>query len=352
MDTIKNYSLYVERIDNAIADFVSRQGDLLLEIDKSDETKIICRIKQGKSIGVINFYNKINGLISISIQGAASLKELCNRCCEFVIQQTSIPNSLRKSFTIRNSKKNNLELFKLELTDTHKLQITDKEVCDNTTIKERFIVQSVSDICVTCTLYNNATFLLQGNVTTLFLTVLTECLRWLVDETQINTLPEIISFQNITQVFSENIKDLVPNLNVSGDDDGVIERMILTSVTLFNSGIIVDDYGCYTFGVLKALEGILKLRLSEDLGTIETLGDYYSFNQSSHRHCLTTTAYDSDLELKKALNKGYNIWASSRHSSFHADDQISTSTLLSYEQAYEVFINTIECINCICDNWK
>lgn len=112
------------------------------------------------------------------------------------------------------------------------------------------------------------------------------------------------------------------------------------------------DYGCYTFGVLKALEGVLKLRLSEDLGPIDKLGNHFYYDQPSHRHRVDTNAYDGMLELKKAINKGYNNWVSSRHSTFHADDQIATSTLLSYEQATVVFQDTLNCINAICDNWS
>ena len=352
MDTSKNYSLFIEHIDDAVAGFVSREGGISLEIERPDDSKMIYRISKGKSTGVINVYKKKNGLFSITIQGALSLNDLCTRCCDSFIQQTSIPNSLRKNFTIRNSKKDNWELFKLELIETHKLKILNKDTVGNANIEERFDVQTNSGVKVSCTLYSNDTFMIQGNVTSLFLTLVTESLRWLADEGNLNSVPETLSLQNITQTFSEDINELVPNLGACGDDDGVIKRMILTSVALFNSGVVVEDYGCYTFGVLKALEGVLKLRLSEDIPPVKTLGDFYFYDTNSHRHRLKTTVYDGQSELKKALNKGYNNWASSRHSSFHADEQISTSTLLSYEQSLEVFEKTLDCINNICDNWN
>lgn len=351
MDTNKNYSLFVENIDDAVRNYVSRTDGFSLSIEKPDKTKNIYRLTNGKETGVINIYIKNNGLVSLNVQGAPSLKELCEHCCESVIQQTSIPNSLRKSFTIRNSKVENIELFKLELTDTHKLNITNCKV-DGSSIIEHFNILNNSQVKITGTLYSNGTFLMQGNVTSLFIIVLTECLRWLVDNDQASLTGEVISLQNITHSFSEDINILVPNLNVCNDDDGILKRMILTSVVLFNSGVVVEDYGCYTFGILKALEGVLKMRLSEDTLIGDKLGDCYYYDASSHRHRLTTAAYDSTLDLKRALNKGYNIWVSSRHSSFHADEQISTSTLLSYEQAREIFYEAIACINDICNNWN
>ena len=39
---------------------------------------------------------------------------------------------------------------------------------------------------------------------------------------------------------------------------------INTSINLANSAVKVDDYGCYTFGILKALDAVLRTRLLED----------------------------------------------------------------------------------------
>lgn len=352
MDKNKDYSLNVDGIDDSVNSFVSKDATLKLSVQKPDAAKAIYKITKGRATGVINVYIKKSGLVSITIQGADSLNALCEKCCDSFIQQTAVPNSLRKNFTLRQIKAEDFELFKEELIDTHKLTILARAVTVNHTIQERFDVSDSRNCRVTCTLYGNGTFLLQGNVSPLFVTVMTEALRWLVDESKISNIPDSITLSNTVGLYSEDINELIPQLPVCGDADGIIERMVLTSVRLFNSGIIVDDFGCYTFGILKALEGVLKLRLSDDLGPIDRLGDYFYYDQPSHRHRITTTIYDGKLDLKKAINKGYNNWVSSRHSTFHADDQIATSTLLSYEQATVIFQDTLNCINAICDNWN
>lgn len=352
MDKKKNYSLYINGIEDAVNTFVSQDKSLSLIVTKPNATVIVCHIKKGKTTGILNFHFKKNGLVSISIQGSSCMKTLCDKCCDDVIQRTSIPNSLRKNFTLRETNTDNLDFFKEELTDTHGLNIVTKVAKPTTHVRESFDVLFGLGVKVTCTLYDNDTFLMQGNVTTLYVTVMIEALRWLVNPKKISKITDVITFSNTTQLFSEDINSLIPNISACGDTDGVINRMVLTTVRLFNSGVIVDDYGSYTFGILKALEGVLKLRLSEDLGPIGKLGDYYLFDPSNRRHIIKSTFYDGNLELKKALNKGYNEWVSSRHSSFHADDQISTSTLLSYEQAVVVFQKALECINCVCDNWN
>lgn len=352
MDKNKDYSLNVDRIDDSVSAFVSKDVTLKLSVQKPDASKAVYKITKGKKTGVINVYVKKNGLVSITIQGADDLSAICEQCCDSFIQQTAIPNSLRKNFTLRQIKVDDFELFKEELVDTHKLKLTARTATANPTIQEWFDALDGNNCRVTCTLYTNGTFLLQGNVTSLFVAVMTEALRWLVDANKISKLPDSITLNNTVSLYPEDINVLIPQLSVSGDTDGIIERMVLTSVRLFNSGIIVEDYGCYTFGVLKALEGVLKLRLSDDLGPIEKLGKHFYYDQPSHRHIITATVYDGKLDLKKAINKGYNNWVSSRHATFHADDQISTSALLSYEQATVVFQDTLNCINAICNNWN
>lgn len=352
MDQNKNYSLYVDGIEDAVNAFVSQYQSLGLTVTKPNATVMVCHIEKGKTTGILNFHFKKNGLVSMSIQGAPSMNTLCDKCCDDVIQRTAIPNSLRKNFTLREIKRDNFDYFKADLTDTHGLSIVVKASNPATHIRECFDVLTGIGVKVTCTVYDNDTFLMQGNVTTLYVTVMTEALRWLVNPEKISKITDVITLNNTTKLFSENINVLIPNISVCGDTDGVIDRMVLTTVRLFNSGVIVEDYGSFTFGVLKALEGVLKLRLSEDLGPIDKLGNHYDFDPVTRRHRINHTLYDSDVELKKALNKGYNEWVSSRHSSFHADDQISTSTLLSYEQAVEVFQKALECINSVCDNWN
>lgn len=352
MEKNKDYSLIVDRIEDSVNNYVKNNATLNLQISRPDSTKIVCRISNGRATGVVNFYIKKNGLVSINIQGATIMQSVCEGCCDSVIQLTAIPNSLRKSFTIRQINEEGLELFKLELTDSLKLSISVKPASRNVNIKEAFDVIEESGVKVTCTVFNTGTFLLQGNVTPLYVNVMTVALQWLVDSSQLSSVPEYISFNNTSYVYPYDINQLVPNLSKCGDVDHIIERMILTSVSLFNSGVEVEDYGCYTFGVLKALEGVLKLRISEDLGSVEKLGDYYYYDEHSRCHHLDTKVFDGYIELKKALNEGYNIWVKSRHSSFHADEQIATSTLLSFEQAVGIFNDALSCINRVCNNWN
>ena len=38
---------------------------------------------------------------------------------------------------------------------------------------------------------------------------------------------------------------------------------------------MVDDYGCYTFGIMKALDGLISKRLLEDAPDFKDYGTYF-----------------------------------------------------------------------------
>lgn len=350
MDSNKNYSLFSNQIEDMVSEYVANDTSLKLTISRPSASQHVYRIIRGEETGVITFYIKKTGLVSINIQGSERLAEECEKCCDYVIMKTAIPNSQKKSFSIKSCISENFEYLKADIEDQHGYSLNSKIVGNNSNISESILVADANGTKVTVMMYLNGTFLMQGNVTPVFVNVMTEAIKWLMNNNATN-LAEVISLENITNCFNTDINVLIPNLAVCNDTDNIISRMVLTSVTLFNSGVIVDDYGCYTFGMLKALEGVLKLRLAVDLGMIDKLGDHFHYDPATHSHRINTNVYDGDIHLKSAINKSYNYWKSKRHASFHADAQISVSTLYAYEQALEVGVKALDCINEICDNW-
>lgn len=351
MDSSKNYSLFSDQIEDMVTEYVANNSTLKLTVNRPSASQHVYRIARGAETGVITFYIKRTGLVSINIQGSEALADECNKCCDYVIMKTAIPNSQKKSFSIRNCIQDNFEFLKAELEDQHGYTLTLKAIVTGGNISESLAVSDANGTKITMSMYTNGTFLLQGNVTPVFVNVMTEAIKWLIDTDNAVNVANVISLENITNSFNTDIHVLIPNLAVCNDTDNIISRMVLTSITLFNSGVIVDDYGCYTFGLLKALEGVLKLRLAIDLGMIDKLGDHFHYDSTTHSYRINTNVYDGTPHLKVAINKTYNYWRSKRHASFHADAQIAVSTLYAYEQALEVGVKALDCINEICDNW-
>ena len=71
-------------------------------------------------------------------------------------------------------------------------------------------------------------------------------------------------------------KDLNKHFTKTENIEGsILEDFLKTSIALANSGVVVDDYGCYTFGIMKALDGLISKRLLEDAPDFKDYGTYF-----------------------------------------------------------------------------
>ena len=71
MDQKRNYSLYIDGLEDAFNAFVSQDKALSLSIERKPSASVLLfRITKGKTTGVVNVSLKKNGLVSMLIQGA------------------------------------------------------------------------------------------------------------------------------------------------------------------------------------------------------------------------------------------------------------------------------------------
>ena len=137
------------------------------------------------------------------------------------------------------------------------------------------------------------------------------------------------------------------------------ETMILTSLNLMNSSIDVGDYGCIPFGILKALEGIIGVRLHEALAfrTRETIGARFIERSSGSGafgvNSSTTTNITDGTPLSRALSEGYTFYRAYRHTTFHCDirNPMASLILTTKETALGIIEDSISKINNILRNW-
>ena len=174
-------------------------------------------------------------------------------------------------------------------------------------------------------------------------------LLWMLDDVDENN--SIIGLKNVSCNIESDVTKHIDHIEKLKPDGDVMIKMIESSLQLVNSGISVSDYGCYTFGVLKAIEGILKLRIQEDVYIFENFGDYFIINKNKGTYHFKTSLYDEQPNLKKALEKAYNHFHKYRHSTFHVDDQIETTKILNYSEAISIIVDSVHIINEICNNW-
>lgn len=339
-----NCSLYREKIPSAIKDFAEKKGiewSCTSEKDFEDTFKLT----YDKANRFITIHYKKNGLTSIYHQGSNKTSKLGEECCEYIISKTSLPDTVHKTFTIRNCNLGNYEYFKEEIGDEHIVIIKTNDA----SVSERIKVKDDTGATITVTIYKNATLFFQGAVTPLFISLINAALQWMLYVVDNNN--SIIGLKNVSCNIESDVTKHIDHIEKLKPDGDVMIKMMETSLQLVNSGISVSDYGCYTFGVLKAIEGILKLRIQEDVSTFDNFGDYFILNKSKGTYHFKTHLYDGQPNLKKALEKAYNHFHKYRHSTFHVDDQIETTKILNYSEAMSIIFDSIHIINEICNNW-
>ena len=339
-----NCSLYREKIPSAIKEFAAKKG-IEWSCTSNRDFQDTFKLTYDKANRFITIYYKKNGLTSISHQGSNKTSKLGEECCEYIISKTSLPDSIHKTFSIKNSNLKNYGFFKAEIGDEHIVTINSNDA----SVLERIKVKDDTGATITVTIYKNATLFFQGAVTPLFVSLMNAALLWMLDDVDENN--SIIGLKNVSCNIESDVTKLIDHIEKLKPDGDVMIKMIESSLQLVNSGISVSDYGCYTFGVLKAIEGILKLRIQEDVYIFENFGDYFIFNKSKGTYHFKTILYDEQPNLKKALEKAYNRFHKYRHSTFHVDDQIETTKILNYSEAMSIIVESIHIINEICNNW-
>ena len=339
-----NCSLYREKIPSAIKEFAENRG-LEWHCTSKQDSQDTFKLTQGKANAFITVYYKKNGLTSISYQGSNRTNKLGEECCEYVISKASLPDTYHQTFTIRNANFDNYDYFKSEIGEEN----ISVENTNDTSVHERIKVKDETGAAITVTMYKNATLYFQGNITPLFVSLMNAALQWMLAEENENV--SVIGLKNVSCDVDCDIAKHIQHIDKLKPDGNVLIKMIETSLQLANSGIAVSDYGCYTYGILKGIEGIIKLRLFEDVPPFENFGDYFIYDKHTGTYKFKQSFYDAKIELKRSLEKAYTHFNKYRHSTFHVDNQIETTKILSYSEAISILYDSLDVINELCDHW-
>lgn len=345
-----NCSLYRDKIPEAINDFVMSQESVTFDLKTKTDDKDVYVLHIGRGKCHINVFYKHNGLTSISCQTSQKYELLGQQCIDYIISKASLPDSLHKSFTIDHCNDENYEYFKEAVSET--LTVEDITTSD-VNVSNRFQAKDNTGADVTITLYQNNTFLVQGRVTPLFITVIGLALDWLPTRKE-QTLMSCLGMSNMVVTFDEDPCNHINNHSVLPPDCAVLLKSVQTSLQLANSGIIVSDYSCYTFNILRAMEGLIKQCLLKDVPPFNDFGTYFYKDRrtNTYRFHNDCALYDGVPKLKRALEHAYTYYNKNRHSTFHVDDQIETTRILSYQEAITIIQEGLVHFNAICDNWN
>lgn len=148
----------------------------------------------------------------------------------------------------------------------------------------------------------------------------------------------------VTEVVSE-LKILMPNAYDFIGDKFV--SIISPALALRKLSIELSDYSCFTFPVLKGLEGYVKLLFTNKIGVEigkDGFGEYFQMNSSNNLELKNTIKASHNLNVCHAIEKSYKYYKSQRHSLFHAEKPGMTRIISNRKDADFIVEKVIEII--------
>lgn len=152
-------------------------------------------------------------------------------------------------------------------------------------------------------------------------------------------------FQNVdvkVDGIREELKSLMPS--AYGEIDDMIIKILTPSLSLKKIKIELEDYSCYVFPALRALEGYLKfLFLSKNIIVDRTFVNFYDYNSSNGEHYLNSewSTEVNDVKTQTAMNKVYNYFRKNRHVLFHTEQMLFNTVTLENRQEADLIINEV-----------
>ncbi len=209
---------------------------------------------------------------------------------------------------------------------------------------DRYNFQSNIGDRITLSIYYTGKLVIQGKPAYLY----SEVISFLSYCPEI-TIDDIVEVNNKLQEIDIKVGDIrqeISNLmpKAYGNIDDTIIKMLSPSFTFKKIKLDLEDYSCYAFPALRALEGYLKYLF--DLKGIVVdykIGKFYDYNQSNGQYYLkgsySTTISDSKMQL--AMENIYNYFHSNRHTLFHTEQILIASRILEDKQEADTIINEV-----------
>ena len=131
----------------------------------------------------------------------------------------------------------------------------------------------------------------------------------------------------------------------AGNVDPVIRKLFSPSVTLDDVEKEFEDYSCFTFPALRALEGYLKYLLSEKNIVIDETHNFGTvFNKDSNDKAIVIPKYVTAIannDYVEDLEEIYNYFKANRHVIFHVDQILITTKIIEDKQEAISIINDV-----------
>lgn len=356
-----SYLLHQDLVINSIHQFFAENDHgfyriLSIRDDKEYQVKLCddeSRIDARKAAGILTvFFAK--GHTSFLIQGNPGYRDVLKECETYIVKSTEL-GDIQKENKCAVFKDISLSTFNdfIDLLQTeNSLKVSRRPGIEP--INEYISIEGRYETSVTVTYFQNETVTIQGLVTTLLIEVFNLSIQLFGAEDSSADSGFLTAIKAPGhEIISESLDDHFPDKSKFANTR--LDALILSSIKMLNSNISIPDFSPMSSGALRALEGMIGMRLHADIefnNDKEVIGSRFLEDPTTKEWRLTTT-HISSVPLISALQDGYRFYRDKRHSSFHAQFRNPMATIVypKKEQALGVVEECIRLINRIINNW-
>lgn len=303
-----------------------------------------CNFTVNNKSSSLNFYSKNNGTTTMSPTGKNT--EFSSVLKERIIELSDYKDTgVSKSHTFRI---NHDWAYKL-VDFLEGLENIEKDRINHENPKyEQCKFMSTKGDRLNINIYETGKVVLQGKPAYLY----TEALSFLsyCPEISMNDVVEANNSFHEVDVKVEDTRTELQRLmpNTYGKIDDSLFKILSPAIGLRKVGMEVEDYSCYAFPALRALEGYLMHIFSIENIVIghkygEQYGSHYRYVKRNDSYALKKDTVDrlSNHKSKEVLEEVYNYLKKNRHTLFHSEQIIFTTRILEDKIEADQIVNEV-----------
>ncbi len=295
-----------------------------------------CVLTADGKVAMLNFFFNNDGSTTITTTGknvdiSSTIKSMLEKQCQYSNVAQGRTYSIKK---LPEEWKEKLIKYLSSLED---VAIEENNV-ETVPIHRSYTFSSKIGDKLTINIYQTGTVTLQGKPAYLYgeaISFLSYCKNVSVED----IVDSINSFHNVNVKTSEvknEMEVLMPR--AYGNIDEMILKLLSPSISLRKVNIELEDYSCYTFPALRALEGYIKYLFG--LKGI-TVGHNFGSVFNGDNLLKTCTGKIADAVYQNELERLYRYFKSNRHVIFHADQILIGTKVIEDKHEADEIINTV-----------
>ena len=337
---IPKKSIFIDR--NKIIELINEIGSnywsefSVSELKKINENIYRCELSAENHKAMLNIFFNNDGTTTIlptgkNLEISSQIKILLESKCKY------LNTNLGKTYSIKKLSEGWRKKLIDFLASLEEVKTEERKIDTPPKHKSYIFTSKIGDK-LTINIYENGTLLLQGKPAYLYgeaISFLSYCNAISLDDIidSINTFHEVDI--KINEVRND-MKILMPEAYKNIPE--TILKLLSPSISLRKINIDLEDYSCYAFPVLRALEGYIKY-LFDNKGIV--IGKNFGgiFNKDKLNSNIAIQINNSNYQQE--LERLYLYLKNNRHVIFHTEQILIGTTLIENKHEADEIINTV-----------